>query len=566
MVIQTVLVLATLVLYAPTTGFSFLNWDDQVFTVGNRYVAGGLTWEGIKWGLGTGLNGMWHPLTWMSFMLDVSIGGMNPATFHMTNIWLHLFNVVLVFRIGDKLFHSLEVAGSIAAVFAWHPVNVETVAWIAERKGLLSAFFTFLALSRYIDHLRAPARSSAYLLAVVWHLCATLSKGSAVVVPGLLLILNFLAIPADHRRGPRGLLLDLAPFLAIAGAGATVTFGTEAAANAVAHLSWDFRAASILAACLRYLGHLVFPADLAGLYARPTFWEPSEVAWLLAIAGLVVLGIFSLRGGLRPPLLLGLAWFGTCILPVSGIAPFGPHYMADRYAYVSFLGLMACGVLAVAQIPHLGVRRLVKGMVAAFLIASTAGYLPAWRNSETLWSNVLATQGPNGIAWNNYGRYLMSEGRLREAAKALRASLVEWVGNDLAYANLSLVYAKLGEPRLEQAYAQLGLEAQPWSEPLLIRLGDMHRRRMQHREAYMRYYEAFRLERSSRAAGALALLLYTSPEPAVRDRREAIRMARLALKLDEAGVDDLVARLAAKPEPHYNRNDSTNAFIVLYAR
>jgi Tfp pilus assembly protein PilF len=191
-------------------------------------------------------------------------------------------------------------------------------------------------------------------------------------------------------------------------------------------------------------------------------------------------------------------------------------------------------------------------VVAAFLIASTARYLPAWRNSETLWSNVLATQGPNGIAWNNYGRYLMSEGRLREAAKALRASLAEWVSNDLAYANLSLVYAKLGKPNLEQAYVQLGLEVQPWSEPLLLRLGDIHRRRMQRREAYMRYYEAFRLERSSRAAGALALLLYTSREPAVRDRREAIRMARLALKLDEAGADDLVAHLAAKHEPHDN--------------
>lgn len=428
------LMLLTLGVYFPVVSHPFSLYDDEIYVTENPEVLRGLSWSGVTWAFGSsGESSNWHPVTWLSHMLDVELFGARPGPHHLVSALLHAVNGTLLFWFLSGATGSLWRSGVASALFAIHPLRVESVAWIAERKDVLCVLFTLLTVIAYGRYARKPG-PRPYLLVTFLFLLALLSKPMAVTVPLLLLLLDIWPLGRMVQRGEPCAarpLLEKLPWLAMSAVSSVVTYLVQGAAGSLDMLGpipVGTRLANAVVAYMDYLAAMVWPASLAVIY--PYAVEgPTNGRVLLASAILIGMTIFvARRARVAPYLLSGWAWYLVALIPVSGVVQAGAQAMADRYSYLPSIGLAWAGTWGVARLVE-GRRRLrvacgigAVACLAALAIASRV-QLARWSSDVALFSRAIEATKGNAIAHNNLAAALARQGRLEEAVRHRREAI-----------------------------------------------------------------------------------------------------------------------------------------------
>ncbi|MGA3268999.1 MAG: tetratricopeptide repeat protein [Verrucomicrobiota bacterium] len=450
------LALAVWAVFGQTRRFDFVNYDDGAYVYDNQVVTHGLTWHGAAWALTYGKIGHWHPLTWLSHMLDCQLYGLNPAGPHLTNVLLHAANAILLFLLLRNMTGALWRSAVVAAVFAVHPLRVESVAWVSERKDVLSGLFFMVTLLCYAkgvscDECRvireensdsqAKVSSSPvtrhpslfYWLAVVCFALGLLSKSMLVTTPWVLLLLDYWPLGrftptsdvgvqrfTPKAFGVKRLLVEKIPFLVLSAASCAATLLVPEELAPGNQVSFALRLENAFTACLTYIWQMIYPARLAGLYPYPAN-GPSWAEVALALAVFVAVSFAALAGWKkRPYFLVGWLWYLGMLAPVIGLVQISYYAHADRYTYLPQIGLyilVAWGAVELCRAWRW--RRAVLGAVAGLTLAvlmacahSQAGY---WQDSVTLWEHTLACTTDNPLADHNLGNALGRQGKFAEA-------------------------------------------------------------------------------------------------------------------------------------------------------
>jgi protein O-mannosyl-transferase len=482
------LVAATLLVYFPVGWFQFVNLDDSLYVSANTHVQKGLTFGGVAWALGTGAGGNWHPLTWFSHMLDAQLFGPGPAGPHVVNLLFHLANTLLLFGLLRRLTGTLWRSAAVAALFALHPLHVESVAWISERKDVLSAFFFLLCIGAYARYVRDaeagnPRRRDSYGAALVLYALGLMSKPMLVTLPFILLLLDYwplerLSLPALEPANapvplraptpPLRLLLEKWPFFLLSAVSCVVTFITQKKGGAVQPLTTLPllpRIENTPVAYARYLGKTLWPAGLATPYPRPDHWPVLAVLISAALlAGLTVAAVWLCRRARFVG--TGWFWFFGMLVPVIGLVQVGEQSMADRYTYLPLIGLFIILVWGAAalclrwQVPRVACAGLAGLLLIACVVLAhrQVGY---WRNSEALYHHDLAVTHKNWLAAYNLGWYLDEQGRLDEALTYYRLAMKLEPRNPDPLNNIGV--ALVGKKQYAEAltYFQRALKAEP---------------------------------------------------------------------------------------------------------
>jgi Flp pilus assembly protein TadD len=458
----------------PVIGNAFILYDDNVYVTANRHVLAGLSAAGVRWAFTTGYGANWHPLTWISHMADVSLYGLKPWGHHATNLLLHLANTILLFLALRSLTGRSWPSAWVAGLFAVHPAHVESVAWISERKDVLSAAFWFATLGAYGEWVRKP-NLPRYLLVLLLFAGGLMSKPMVVTLPFVLLLLDDwplgrLSAGARIRVLTR-LVLEKAPLLAVAALASAVTFFVQRAGGAVGTLEkypLGVRIANALVAYARYLKMFVWPSRLAIFYPHPGSSLPKlEVAGAgLLLAAISAGAIFMRRRA--PYVFVGWFWFVGTLVPVIGLVQVGNQALADRYTYVPFVGLflaVAWGVEALVAAwprPRLALAACAAASLLAFACVS-AVQVRRWKDSEILFLHAIAVTPPNIVARNNLGNYYNETNRPAEALPHLYEALGINPRSWEAYNNLGHSLFEMG--RYEEAGAH-------FAEALRLHPGD----------------------------------------------------------------------------------------------
>jgi protein O-mannosyl-transferase len=445
------LVAGTAMVYWPIISHGFSNYDDRQYIVENPHVASGLTWSGIVWSFQCGYASNWHPLTWLSHMMDCSLYGLNPSGHHFTNLAFHVLNTLLLFRLCQQLTGSVWRSFLVAAFFGWHPLHVESVAWASERKDVLSTFFwilTMMAYARYVEEARSdssragvqgPKTQVFYGLSLALFVAGLMSKPMLVTLPFVLLLLDFWPLGrlpwagfgADNVLRPgRGfgsidpppgnrwncamrLIREKLPFFVLTLLVSGLTFRAQQTGGAL----WSslgapvsLRVANALTGYVSYLGKTVWPAGLAVVYPYPV--PNSMVPAIAAAAFLATMTfLFVWRAGRRPYFIVGWLWFLGTLVPVIGLVQVGPQAMADRYLYVPGMGLFILIAWGLADLAgsapwKQNVAAGVAAVALAGCLAGTSVQVRYWQDDERLFRRALEVTTNNYIACNILGQAL----------------------------------------------------------------------------------------------------------------------------------------------------------------
>jgi len=422
------LAVVTLALYNPVNRHPFVNYDDDRYVTENPHIRQGLTADTFAWAWTSTEQANWHPLTWISHALDCSLFRLNPAGHHFTSLLLHVVNVVLLFLILMWATNRMGPSLFVAALFALHPINVESVAWVAERKNVLCTLFFFLTLWSYGWYARKPDWKR-YLVVAVLFAAGLASKPMVITLPFVLLLLDYWPLKRVMTAGsedtgtyswPR-LVLEKIPLFALSAASAVITVEAQQAGGAIrttAEFSFGVRLANAIYAYAMYLWKMVWPAKLAPLYPHP---GDSLAAWRVMLAAVVLIAItaIALRFRARRYLIVGWLWFLGMLVPVMGLVQVGDAAMADRYAYLPLIGIfvmIAFGIADWAEQKRVGLWLIVPAAVVLVLLAvATHRQINFWQSNYTLWSHALAVTENNFIAEDNLGGALILEDKEEEA-------------------------------------------------------------------------------------------------------------------------------------------------------
>ncbi len=425
------LALATLAVYYPARYFPFINYDDDLYVTSNVHVQSGLEWDTVVWAFTTHDASNWHPLTWLSHALDFQIFGLNPTGPHVVNLLLHALNVVLLFWALWRATGFINRSAMVAALFALHPVNVQSVVWIAERKNLLSMLFFLLALGAYRWYASAP-RVGRYAVVAFLFALGLMVKPQVITLPFVLLLWDYwplqrmsLSASSQPKKSFAWLAWEKLPLLFLSAASAVVTLLAHRAGQAMKWYPLAMRLANAIVSYTRYVGMAMWPAHLALFYPHPlslTLWE--VLAALVFLCGITMLVV---RGRGRGYLLVGWSWFLITLLPMIGIVQVGTQALADRYAYLPFIGLFLMIVWSAADWAnrrHISesLRAVASVALLAALSADTHRQLDYWHDSVTLWTHTLAVTRGNYIAEVDLGAALLTQGNPTQAMEHFRAA------------------------------------------------------------------------------------------------------------------------------------------------
>jgi Flp pilus assembly protein TadD len=438
------LALATIALYNSVTRAPFLNFDDQVYVTDNPQVRAGLTWNTVVWAFRTPKAFDWHPITWLSYALDWQIFGLDPAGYHTINILLHAANAVLLFLLLEGATGLAWRSLAVSALFALHPINVESVAWISERKTVLSMLFFLLALAAYGWYTRRP-RIGRYLVVTLAYVLGLMSKAQVITFPFALLLLDYWPLgrlaphparphevggePAVAAAGPSfwKLIGEKVPWFALSAVSAVITLKTGGAAfNYMvltdltrSKLSLWLRLGNAALSYVKYLEKAFWPVNLAIVYPHlgPGINIPGAVLSAFAIIAVSILALIFRR---RRPFLVGWFWFLGTLVPMIGLVDIGVHAMADRYAYIPLLGIFVIVCWGAADLIkrwHVPTAVTAAGTVAILLALGIALHRQAsfWSDNVTLWTHTLEITEANFTAEDNLAGALITQGRVEEA-------------------------------------------------------------------------------------------------------------------------------------------------------
>ena len=404
-------------LYVPALSNGFVNYDDPAYVTRNSHVLQGLSWSNISWAFRTTIEANWHPLTWISHMTDVQKFGLDPHGHHFTNIFLHAANVVLLFVVLWRATGYIGRSWVVAGLFAVHPLNVESVAWIAERKSLLSMLFLLLALLAYDWYVKKRS-IGRYAVVLTLFALGLMAKPMIVTFPVLLIIWDYWPLRRLSSASVSNLLLEKIPFFALSAGSSWITIYAQHSGGALATqaLPLGVRIQNAVYSYAAYLGKGIWPARLAVFYPHPeTSLAISKVISAFLLLTAVTIAVWNYRKE-RPFLLAGWLWYVVAMLPMIGIVQVGRQAMADRYAYLPFIGLFVMAVWGVTEaIESLGTSSFVKPALASIALIGfavvTYMQIQYWQNSFTLFSHALAVTSHNGVAEDNFGAVLMEVGR-----------------------------------------------------------------------------------------------------------------------------------------------------------
>jgi Flp pilus assembly protein TadD len=498
------LALVTTALYWPISHHDFVNFDDDDYITNNSHVKAGLTWGGVIWAFQTGAAANWHPLTWLSHMLDCQLYGLYPGGHHSTNLLFHVANTLLLFLWLRQLTGALWRSAFVAALFAWHPLHVESVAWAAERKDVLSAFFWMLALMAYTRYAQkrsrvegrgsrensaVPALDSRlwtldYGLALLFFACGLMSKPMVVTLPFVLLLLDFWPLnrfssfqfqissseePSTLNHQPSTesafrLIYEKLPFFALTLAAGVVTYSVQTSGRTLwspAERPFLSRVANALWAYERYISKTFWPADLSIFYPYPHHWPAGLVigaALLLAIWS----GLLIWRAPQNPCLFVGWFWFLGTLIPTIGLVQVGSQSMADRYMYIPSVGLFILVAWGINDFlnwrPHW--RRITTfagGVALAGCLVGTEIQLSYWQNSIKLFRHAIEVTTDNFVAYTCLGETLSDLGLKKEAMEFCGEAVKISPNSPVAQYNFGM--ALLQNNRLDEALAHLDAAA-----------------------------------------------------------------------------------------------------------
>ncbi len=480
--IMVFLALAVAAAFSPTWGNGFVDYDDQDYVTANPEVGRGLTADGFLWAFKTGTAANWHPLTWLSHMLDVSLYGLKAGGHHLTSLLIHAFSAVLLFRVLTACTGAAWRSALVAALFALHPLHVESVAWVSERKDVLSGLFWMLVMGAWLRYARRPS-AAAYLLTALALAAGLMSKPMAVTLPFVLALLD--VWPLDRvpwRRpacagvaAPAGRLSwgawigEKVPLLAMSAASSFVTYAVQKETGAVVSLvkrSLVMRVANALRSYAVYVSQMFWPAGLSVSYPEGMTGWPSWQVLASAVFLAAVSAVALSQWRRRPYLGMGWMWYLGTIVPVAGLVQVGSQAHADRYTYLPLVGLFVAlawyaGDLAAGR-PRLG-PVLAAAAVGLLLVLSllTRRQTAYWRDGISLFSRALAVDGNNWEAHTLIGNFLMGEGRDREAVIHYGRSLRLNPTQAVPYNNLGSISLREGRTAEAMALFEKALLANP---------------------------------------------------------------------------------------------------------
>lgn len=487
----------TLLVFSRALSCGFTNCDDPPYVLRNEHVRAGLTLETLRWAWSSTEAANWHPATWVSHALDCTLWGLNPAGHHATSVVIHALNAVLVFLVLSRITRTCWASALCAAFFALHPLRVESVVWVAERKDVLSAFFWWLTIGCYAAYAERRVRKETsawrwYAASLALFALALLSKPMVVTLPFVLLLLDFWPLqrlaPELHaaggapdrrmpqkivgngsvrerraRRSSRGILqavisprklghalIEKCPFLFLSVISSLLTYKAQQQGGAMSeHVTMAARLSNAAISVPHYLTSILVPTDMAVLYPRPEYWSSLKVA---ASVGLITaiswLALWQVRR--RPWLLVGWMWFLGMLVPVSGIVTVGAQAYADRYTYLPMTGLLiaVCWTVHNAFASHTASRRVAGVCIPVLILLGVLTWRQqaVWKDSEPLFRHAIRVTSNNWFAWNGLGLALNEQGRYPEAIASYQESIR--INPDLAstYNNLGQCIAEAGSP------------------------------------------------------------------------------------------------------------------------
>jgi len=564
------LLLTTLAVYWPVGEDKFISYDDPLYITSNPHVQQGLTPASIRWAFSTGYAANWHPLSWLSHMLDVELFGPGPAGPHLVNLLLHTANTILLFLALRNLTSAHWRSAFAAALFALHPLHVESVAWVSERKDVLSTLFAFLTLWAYGRYAQkksggergepdanVPVRATIrrrgvpdYFLALLFFALSLMSKPMPVTLPFVLLLLDYwplgrmpaLLSPAAKPRSVKFQLSGIAPlvgekipFLALSVISCVITFWAQQKGEAVATLadySLGTRIDNAFISYARYLGKMFWPADLAVLYPYPERWPMVEV--ILAIALVAGLSLAAIRFGQKWPFVFaGWFWFLGMLVPVIGLVQVGIQSLADRYTYVPSVGIFIVLAWGAGAIVTRWRRAWFIIWPTALLVLGacairTAIQLQYWQNTERLFQHTIAITRGNWVTYSVLGSYLEMKGHLAEAADNDRKALQINPDSANLWNNLGCVLIKQQQATAAMKCFQNALRLEPALPDTHINLGLAFEQLGKNEDATRQYREALRLAPTNTLArNDLANVLFAQGQV-----DEAIAQYRQTLRTD----------------------------------
>ncbi|MDD2899691.1 MAG: tetratricopeptide repeat protein [Desulfuromonadaceae bacterium] len=485
LVIAVGLAVLTLAVYVRVAWHDFINYDDPFIVVMNENIRDGLTLQGIQWAFTTPCEGNWIPLSWISHMLDIELFGLNPAGHHIVSVLWHIASTLLLFKFLNYTTGERWKSGIVACLFALHPLHVESVAWVAERKDVLSGFFWMLTLCLYANYVRYPS-FYRYFACLASFLLGLLAKPMLVTLPLVLLIIDYWPLRRfDHAKEEKNaatlprVLLEKIPFILLTIIVSIITYITQKADGSISdNFTFASRAGKALTYYVAYLGKTVWPAELSVFYPRsfypPHFAYIAGSALLLATATFVVF-VMRKRCGY---LIMGWMWYLVTLLPVIGFVQIGSHSIADRYTYIPLVGIFIMLVWGVSALLHtwddgeLALRILSIALVVVMVVV-TSIQLGYWKNSITLFHHAMEVTENNHVAHTNLGNALLQVGRFQESLKYLEMAVAEKPADTFALMNLGNAYRSLNEhekalasysqvlliePRSEKGHYEIGIE------------------------------------------------------------------------------------------------------------
>jgi protein O-mannosyl-transferase len=590
-VICALLAAVTLAVYWPVTRCEFVSFDDPDYVTRNPQVQAGLTGSSLRWSVTAHPVGNWHPVTWISHMADCAVWGLDPAGHHFTSVLLHAINSVLLFLLLRRMTGALWRSALVAAVFAWHPLRVESVAWVSERKDVLSTFFWMLTIWAYVRYAEKRSRAESrepnagpetvsldvrpstfdYGLALVFFALGLLAKPMLVTLPFLLLLLDYWPLyrtpavsrvcgrqlrlapaPAENpaaAASPGQLILEKVPFLALSLVSCVITFRAQSyAVGSLGYSLWH-RLGNALLSYFGYLEKLFWPARLAVIYPYPRVLPAGRLAIALLVVG--ALTFLALRcARTRRYLFTGWFWYLGTLVPVIGLVQVGDQAMADRYSYVPLIGVMLLlvwGGYDLVKSSRAGIQALGSLAVVALVacLPLTRAQLRSWQNSVALFEHALRVTADNDAAEYNLGLLYFERGAWDAAREhfSVAAGLSPRRTEARHALALTLIEQGVEGDAIDRLAVELQQATNHWEGH--HRLGLVLANEGKHREAIVQYREAIKLAPPKpEVLEALAWLLATHPDPAIRNGAEAVALAEQACRLTNFQAPQMLLTLA----------------------
>ena len=584
--ISLLIILLTLTAFWQVRNNGFINFDDDVYVVNNPYINRGLSLKGAFWAFTATHAGNWHPLTWISHMLDVEIYGLDPAGHHLTNLFLHIANAVLLFLIFHQITLSPWRSGFVAALFALHPLHVESVAWLAERKDVLSTLFWMLTLWAYVRYVAKP-HTKRYLLVALCFILGLMSKPMVVTLPFVLLLLDYWPLRRFWKWEPgtscgsynntpklsrRRLISEKIPLFFLVLLSCLVTLYAQwkgGALKPLEKLPLEMRAANAVVSYVGYIWKTIWPRDLAILYPHPLGFPLWQVAGaVVLLAAITVLVFFARRK--HPCLVTGWLWYIGTLVPVIGLVQVGIQAMADRYTYVPLIGLF---IMISYGLPELRkghrLRRFIIPacgiLVLWALFSITRSQLTLWKNDTVLFEHTLRVTKNNFVIHNNLGKSLFNQGKNEEAMTHFREAFRINPKDARVHNNLGVLLAREGKDEEAIYHFTEALRSNPANAEVHNSLGALLVRQGRNDEAMVHYREALRLNPANadvhfNLASLLnvqgkrdqALLHYTEALRIRPDHAEGHNNLGVILA-DRGRIDEAIVHLneAVRIKPHY---------------